>query len=468
MGVLRIREQIEALLEEDPYKDPYEILSFDEPHRPARSPHSQIWSAVVAGVVAAVGIAAGTFYAMQRSGDDLASQPFAYFEIKAIDPDGRPVAGAMVKNGDAQLGVTDSFGEWRRFMRVKLGSTVTLNLTKKATGGTLTALKNMAVPLAMPEAGELELSGSVQLAKAGQKNQKQKKQMIDVAQEQRSEPAPEPAGESTPHEAAPARDLSTVWFMAASNGASSAKVQEVVNALRRRSRELGLRIDPASPLRITLRALETTGASAGESLVQVDAHYEQGGNSERIFTFLRNLQESALLTARDVLWSATQHVRIEHKVSRQGDEWLLSPAAQQLWSLAPGRTVEDESGRVHTVQESTHTPGLFKLSASDGAPCNAAACKVVTRGVQQHAPVAGWQRLKLQILGRMDNDLLVYVSGYQAYRAPNGIFEYWGQPQGAANLTIVSGGKIAYRNRLQAAREQPPVISLPSAPISKL
>ncbi|MEY4631498.1 MAG: hypothetical protein RIQ81_1618 [Pseudomonadota bacterium] len=40
------------------------------------------------------------------------------FEIRVIDDDGHPVAGAEVKSGKQQFGVTDSFGIWRRSIRV--------------------------------------------------------------------------------------------------------------------------------------------------------------------------------------------------------------------------------------------------------------------------------------------------------------------------------------------------------------
>lgn len=40
------------------------------------------------------------------------------FEIRVIDDEGHPVAGAEVKSGKQQLGVTDSFGIWRRSIRI--------------------------------------------------------------------------------------------------------------------------------------------------------------------------------------------------------------------------------------------------------------------------------------------------------------------------------------------------------------
>lgn len=53
------------------------------------------------------------------------------FEVRAIDPSGHPVAGAEVWLQEQQVGVTDSFGVWRRTMRVDSGAEAKLLFKKK-------------------------------------------------------------------------------------------------------------------------------------------------------------------------------------------------------------------------------------------------------------------------------------------------------------------------------------------------
>ena len=53
------------------------------------------------------------------------------FEVKVIDESGRPVQGATVEKDDVKVGITDSFGEWRRYLQAESGSNLNLKISKK-------------------------------------------------------------------------------------------------------------------------------------------------------------------------------------------------------------------------------------------------------------------------------------------------------------------------------------------------
>lgn len=54
------------------------------------------------------------------------------FEIRVIDDSGHPVAGAEVRMGKQELGVTDSFGIWRRNVKIQSDSNVAFDFLKRS------------------------------------------------------------------------------------------------------------------------------------------------------------------------------------------------------------------------------------------------------------------------------------------------------------------------------------------------
>jgi hypothetical protein len=482
MGVLRIKEAVDELVD----KDPYELFSLDEPHTLLKRLSPGTLKAVCAGVVVAFGAAGAALWSAQRSDGDATAQPHAYFEVRVIDPDGRPVAGARVRSGEKQLGVTDSFGEWRRFMRVTLGSTVPLTISKKAGAATLSAVKNLAVPAALPKDGELEVSGSVQLDVGGAAHGRAAvaKTPATTARDETAAQAGESAGDApaaavpvaapatAPRRAASAvsgaQDFAHISFVI--DGPPTPALEQVQAALVRRSLELGLLVDPDSPLHVVLQHLPgPAGAEAG--LIGVRGIYADMHGATPLFTFVRNYQDTPLASARDVLWATTLHVRIPHPVRQVNGEWRLGQAPARLWALTPGRLVASADGRLFRVEAAG---GSYKLggTATLGSPCAAAqtTCTVTVPGLDAAPPVAGWRRLPLRVLGGASDvaaGVEIFVSGYLATRQDDGDFAYWGQPYTGANVTVVHGGRILQRGRIDAAANPLPAISLPSAPLSR-
>lgn len=491
MGILRIKEaSVEELID----KDPYDFFSLDEPHTEARKLRPEIWAAACVGVLASFALAAAAFWSIATSRPEVDDRPFAYFEIKVIDGEGRPVTGALVRDGEKPLGVTDSFGEWRRFLKVKPGTTMAFTIAKKTTNGaTLSAVKNMAVPIAVPEGGELELTGSVQLGKLSARSIAAARRKAEAADEAAlalaaapatSAPLPPPklefavAGSEAiavpvPEVAKVAKppvteiNFDAVWVMAEQT--QDARLAEVLALLKRRSRELGLRIAPDAPWRLQLRHLDAPadkdGVSAG--LVLVEGAFQGGAGNERLFSYLRNYQEDMLQTARDILWSVTQHVRKAHRVYKEGERWFVRAPEAPLWQLGAGRILEDGAGKLHKVIVDPAGSGALALAPSSNDPCpRANECDLTTAGVRRLPPIGGWQRLKLKVLGPVQPDTDFYVSGYLAYKRQGGTYDYWGVPGGAANVTVVRGGKLLHRERVNAGANGTATLSLPQAPIS--
>ena len=405
---------------------------------------------------------------------------YAYFEVRALDPNGRPIAGAIVKNAGKRVGTTDSFGEWRRYMRVPLGATVPVTLAKKSANEVLYATKNFAVPPEKPEKSEIELRASVQLlaaelnnnlaqtaAQASPNDMMQvnpttngKKETAALVSSDRDDtllPKAKPTTVSLPVSSTNqgvenlVTDHESVWFE--TNGSpSSALNKEVLPALVQRSREIGLRVDPNSSWKVRLTSLVDKPhkiSKDGGGLVMVTS--TDGELKGRPREFLRNYQTDARATARGILFVLANHVNKNVTVLRRGERWVatLPKATAEIWRLGPNLTIDGaQSSFLLTREEySDEKSRGFYLRAGTAEPCAKGlnSCTLKTRSFVENAPVPNWSRLRLKTITSPKEPLRIFVSGYEAHPVGDKLFEYWGLDKSKANVTVIHNGRVVSR-----------------------
>lgn len=467
MGILRVKEDIGEIIE----RDPYELINIDEPHQLVRRLSPQYYGAAFVGVLVAFAAAFITFYNASRPAADTGDSVHAYFEIKAIDAEGHPVAGASVQRGEEQVGVTDSFGEWRRFLRVIPGETFKVRLTKATPEGTLVAVKNLAVPTTLPDTGDLEVTGSVKMYHSGRAPDT--KGGSD-ARHARAPTAPAAVPDAPAEAAIPAAstpvagtvsDLSRIWFIA--DGPQSALLTEVVSALRRRSLELGMRVDPKAGFRIRLTAMPGESArktKASPVLIRVAG--TAGAEHDEVFSYLRNFQETPYQTARDILWAMTVHTRHQVAVVRDGAHWRVQQNLPALWDFSARFLINARGALVFAAKKSEGSaPEIDAADFADVCPAGAGQCMLTTAGVHDASPVYGWQRLSARVSGPVDGQTKIYISGYEAELTGDNRMAYWGIPGGQANITVMRAGKVILRKRVTHSDKL--VVALPAAVISR-
>ena len=95
----------------------------------------------------------------------ISEKRFAYIEFKIMSPSGNVSPGAEVIINGEKMGVSDSFGEWRRFVRVGLGNELKVEIAKENTFPPLKAQKIMSIPSELNSHEELEIKSTIKLAK---------------------------------------------------------------------------------------------------------------------------------------------------------------------------------------------------------------------------------------------------------------------------------------------------------------
>lgn len=430
---------------------------------------------------------------------------YAYFEVRAVDGAGRPVAGASVKNAGKKVGTTDSFGEWRRYMRVPLGSTVPITISKATTGEPLYAIKNFAVPPEKPEKSDMELRASVQLqtGAAGVVAASAPSVIANPAVAPKAvaavandtlvgsqTPAAAPVVEKKPEIATtlPATTIAeakeqasvafassheSIWFDAGSGPANAILQQSVVPALIQRAKELGLKVDQHAQWHVRLDSLmdppRNIGAE-GAGLIQITTS-DQSANSRQ---FLRNYLSDSRMTARGILYVLSHQVNKNVAIIQKDNRWVavLPKDSSELWRVAGGMSLSGTS-REWLVGVETYGDAKFQgyyLAASEN-PCGAgrSSCELKTRSFQESPAVPTWTRLKMRLVSaaKEKDSMKVFVSGYEARPVGDNVVEYWGQDRAKANVTVVQNGKVVHRLQIVNDLRQPANVALGVASMSR-
>jgi hypothetical protein len=88
---------------------------------------------------------------------------FIYMELRALTPKGNPLAGAEVIIDQKQVGKTDSFGEWRRYLPAEGREQISLTMEKNYRGHLFSAAKLITVPEPVSRKREAEIKMSLTL-----------------------------------------------------------------------------------------------------------------------------------------------------------------------------------------------------------------------------------------------------------------------------------------------------------------
>lgn len=403
-------------------------------------------------------------------------RPFAYFEIRVIDGNGHPVTGASVRSAGKKVGTTDSFGEWRRYIKVTPGSTVTLGFSKKVSQVLLAADKNFAVPAVVPREGDLSVRGTVQLLEAS-RNQTVAAQK-EIAQENIQPVAAKP--EELNHTAA---FFDSIAIGVESGSADIKLARDLVDAMRQRAIELGLTVNDDAKWKVTVSHLiaparEATGTSSSGGLFLVRSRGGEGqADTEWARAdFLRSYESTPRASARGALWILSMHMRKDYPVSGRSRAWTVSTptANQSLFGLNAGRILISPQGVAATVTSESMVNGSMRAYVLtspevDVCPSGQNSCTVRSAGLVYAPPVNGWQRHRLKLVSpqRGTSRPEVYLSGYAATPADADYYEFWGAAGTLANVTVIQDNAIVYRDKVAIKSGTPVVVAVPAMALSR-
>lgn len=448
-----------------------------------REPDSKSWRFGLVVISLSVLIGLLYWFAVGKVPD--APLPYVLFDLKAIDELGHPVAGAEVKVQGKISGITDSFGEWRRFMRSELGSRVQVEVEKQYEKRKIAVSRELQIPAEAPETGEVELTQTLQMSelaavssrvepKRTERQGRGENQDIVNASAQAKSESSEQHQVSNPYD--------SLWFTLDDGGKSNQQGaldrqaqaflrSQIMPALHSRAEVLGLTMDNQAPWQIHLRHINGSANDESKGIILVTANIP---GSDGKIEFLKNYQADPLVTARSILWGLKMHVARAYKVNFRNGAWLVenSAGAGSLWELSQGMVLMGPKGKAFAVGETE--PGQngrqLRLNVSESHPCEKngvkkLSCELYSSHLGVLPPSPEWQRLKLHLYGIVDG-MNIYVSGYRAIHEGGKVWSYWGLPGNLANLTVLEQDRVVFRRKLGISSSQVPIITIPGSRMS--
>ena len=471
--------------------DPFRIFQMDPPPNLSFVPKGRGYGQAAFFMLVVVFLVAASFQLYRNFAAKRDLAPFVFVELRAVDPNGHPVAGAKVRLGSADQGTTDSFGEWRRFLRLELGSRLQVSVAKQTVQGQLFATKNVTVPATPPKEGEAEVKASIQMSFKGKSRSQNSAVSSAPAAETAAtilDPALGPTGPAVASAVAPVAPAAAVAAVAApvetilkskvpapkelpnvswpDTVALSVETpspdapatdhlflaDKVVPALKASLKAQGINISDESEL--TLRLGHVT-LEDGLGLIRADLSWVHDGRRLEA-SFLRNFGKTVNETARALMVLMRTHVGASYQVVEQGGSWLVKgpPAALKLWQPESGQSLVNAALSAFPVSVAVDASGaqLLTLSTSGASPCEGSEygnrCILRVPTIRDVPPITGWKPLRLRATGRVTPTLKIYVSGYEARRLGTNEWEYWGEAHGPANVTVLDQSRLVLRQRV--------------------
>ncbi len=401
-----------------------------------------IGTSVVAGAVALILVG---WYAADREWVQVDSnRPFVYFEITALDPTGHPIAGAEVKIGAQMVGVTDSFGQWRRYLRVAQEQGLYLQIKKKTASQTYSVIRSFAVPRTRDASGERKIVHSFKLERYGS-------------------PQSQGLAHAAPHETPPGTQVAAdkwdkIWFHVTSDAAAGVRKtfleQQVLAALRQRAQYLGLAVSPQSQWQV-----EITPLSAGLQRSLPDVFRVVSTRAEEHTAFLRQYVPDAQQLARSILWGLKEQTKRTYTALRTDKGWYIRPIglAWNFWRPSSSQVLRGSKG------------GLAKvLPSADGRiqpppECAAFECTLTVGG---DSASAGQGTYHITVKGPVTANSQLFYNGSSGVYLSDKTWKIKVSAGSRPALTLIEGVRILFREKILLRSAKQLQIAVPARPIA--
>ena len=380
---------------------------------------------------------------VQQKNRKIASH-FALVSLRVLDHMGLKVTGADVSLDGIISGKTDSFGEWRDFIKVNPGSRILIEVSKQVDGSHHTGEKLISVPRTISAMKTPDLKTSIRLRK--DKNftsiQHQKTILTDI----------QPATKGLVN--LPDFAQVSVKFIHSANrrNANLAKSlkDEIIPALKKKFRQYGIAVTDHANWQMMLRAVPINQKSG---LIRTDLFWDLNGGEVKSQSFLSELSVSTQNVASRLFQLTKIHTPKAYRAYRDGSNWYLVQPERPLkmWRL-------DEYDLVTTTDKRTLPLGAsfaagerrMRILTGNGEVCqyNAGRCLVYSRTIEEFPLRSTQRRLTIELLKDLPQEAQVYISGIQGQKIGKRKVAYWGTPGTRSAMSVLVGDRLIYRKKI--------------------
>ena len=360
---------------------------------------------------------------------------YTQFELRVINHDGRAIVGAKIFDGKELLGLTDSFGEWRRYLRYPPGKSLVLKITKRKNDKQLFASKNFLIPLK-------DISDEIRIIKSSiiiksQRNKKNK----DIEKHY------------------------GVWFSIfnprplSQNLKAKMRLQKILSALYYESKNIGLKLNRHSPWQVKLAHLpfeKRYGKQKG--LLRLVSSSPWQAKNEKI-DFLQNYSPSENVSAKKILAQLKNHLSRSYLVKKHNEIWYVRQVSPQnsFWQLSFHQELKTKNNHRILVGKRSRWSKKWLHLKTFKEPCPQLKnnCFVYNLAFPKNAPHAAWQKRQVKLNLKRSQEKNFYIGGLKAYFIGSNLWSYWAKESKGTYLSLLEDGKITFRSYLKISSNIP-------------
>jgi hypothetical protein len=430
--------------------------------------------------------------------------PFVLVEVRAIEETGHPVTAAKVSINNKSMGVTDSFGEWRRYLRLHPGEQLSVELYK-AGEPSYRGSRLLKVPKKRGGEQDLEVKASIEmvtptsLSKRKERvQQKQRQQVVDetdpeIPDADYDQRRPEPTRKATvnvDHATSPSDMNDSSLGLYFDDGLTSIALQvspfrgvpsnllekhqaevledRILPMLANDLEALGIRVEKNAPWKLHLSYVPKRD-QVGYIRSQITWQNPFGEAEKTAFVagYAKTFEE----TVRAVSSLLRVHMKKSYWAFKEDGKWYIDESSEvkPFWRLKSGMTLSDTNGEKFSIAMVSKQHGTlrWRLNVGNRQPCATVRqknrCMVSTQSLKEAPPLLGWKQRRLRIHGQVPKNSEVFVAGFQAVPVGDGHWEYWGHPGSNHKALVLSQGRIVHSEIFMDERDSLAVLRVPPA-----
>jgi hypothetical protein len=423
-------------------------------------------------------------------------------ELRAIEETGHPVTAAKVSINHKAMGVTDSFGEWRRYLRLHPGDQLSVELLKSGQPSYRGA-RLLRVPKNRTGDQDFEVKASIEMvtpkaiAKKKNKAAPPRAEVVDetdpetpdqdfenhrpeIKQKATAEleevAAPSDSNDSSMglyfDDGLTAIALKVAPFRVAPSNLLEKHQAEVLEdrilpMLANDLETLGIRVDKDAAWKLDLSYIpKRDQVGYIRSQITWQNPFGQAEKTAFVAGYAKTFEE----TVRAMSSLLRVHMKKSYWAFKEDGKWFIdeSTDVKPFWRLKPGIMLSDTNGLKFSIAVASQHHGIkrWKLNIGNSQPCATVRqknrCMVSTQSLKEAPPLVGWKQKRLRIQGNLPKNAEIFVAGFQAVPVGDGHWEYWGHPGSNHKALVLSQGRIMHSEIFMDESSSLAVLRMPS------
>lgn len=389
--------------------------------------------------------------------------PYSLLAIRAVNVSGNSLGGAKVFINEKEIGLTDSFGEWRKYLRLEESAQHKVRVEKMLGKKKYSAEKKFEIKFTEDQVAEVTVSLELKsrtFATTAMQNKKRKTKLRKVVE------VPQNLISISVRNSKKARRSLLAKHQ------SSVLADKVVPALISDLDKKGIKNVKKSKWQLVFSYVPKKG---DVGYIKGDISWVDAKGKTHKTSFIKEFSRTINDTARSLSATIKSHVSKGYWGRLEKDSWKIElDDVPEYWKFRREKVLVDQLGKAYPVNVKLKDgePSQAELMTGGFLPCHqeqqGARCYFMSRSIEEQTPRPGWESHSLKGFGKLPQGAEIFVAGYKAVALGNNQWSYWAPNGGLVKVNIIADGKIWQSYSFRSKKEKDNHISFRGRRLSHL